>query len=86
MLLKLFLKVLQNIKYNYLTTASQRLEMSDLIAPNSICFQTQKITRYLKNIGLLLKDVLIDLSARINSLRARFVHVRYRAHNLSSPV
>ena len=43
-LLKLFLKVLHNIKYNYITTASfrKRLWMSDLYEPNIICFQTQR--------------------------------------------
>ena len=43
-LLKLFLKVLHNIKYNYKTTASfwMRLWMSDLYVLNIICFQTQR--------------------------------------------
>ena len=37
--------------------------MSDLIVPNIICFQTQKELTALNKIGVLLKDVLIDLGA-----------------------
>ena len=61
--------------------------MSDRIVPNIICFQTQNNT--LNNIGALLKGVLIDSRARnfvhTRILRARCVHARHRARNLSSP-
>ena len=65
--------------------------MSDLIVPNIICFQTQKQLTTLKNVGVLVKSVLIDLRARNfihakTSLRVLCVHARHRARNLSSPV
>ena len=65
--------------------------MSSLIVPNIICFQTQKQLTSLNNIRVLLKSVLTDLRARNfvrvkTSLRARYVHARHRARNLSSPV
>ena len=64
--------------------------MPDLIVLNVICFQTQKKLTTLYNIGVLLKDVLIDLRARNFvhakiSLRARYAYDRHRARNLSSP-
>ena len=64
--------------------------MSSLIVPNIICFQTQKQLTSLNNIRVLLKSVLTDLRARNfvrakASLRARYVHTRHRARNLSSP-
>ena len=37
--------------------------MPDFIVPNIICFQTQKQLTTLNNIGVLVKDVLIDLRA-----------------------
>ena len=63
--------------------------MSDFIVPNIICFQTQKQFNTLNNIGILLKGVLIDLCAcnfvHVKTyLRARCVHTRHRARNLSS--
>ena len=65
--------------------------MTDLIVPNIICFQTQKQPATLNNIQVLYRSVLTDLRAchfvhMKTSLRARFVHIRHRAHNLSSPV
>ena len=64
--------------------------MSSLIVPNIICFQTQKQLTSLNNIRVLLKSVLTDLRARnfvrAKTLRARYVHARHRARNLSSPV
>ena len=59
--------------------------------PNIICFQTQKQLAKLNNIQLLLKSVLIDLRGRnfVRAkifLRARCLHARNRARNLSSPV
>ena len=64
--------------------------MSDLIVLNIICFQTQKQLATLSSIGILLKGVLTDLRPRnfvhaITALRARCVHARNRARNLSSP-
>ena len=65
--------------------------MSDLIAPNIICFQTRKQLATLNRIRVLLKGVLTDLRER-NFIRtktflcARCVHARHHAHNLSSPV
>ena len=64
--------------------------MSDLVLSNIICFQTQKQLTTLNNIRVLLKSVLIDLRARNfvhvkTSLRARCVHARHRACNLSRP-
>ena len=64
--------------------------MSDLTAPNIVCFHTQKQLATLNNIGILLKGVLIDLRARNfvhakTSLRACWVHAHHRAHNLSNP-
>ena len=64
--------------------------MSDLVLSNIICFQTQKQLTTLNNIRVLLKSVLIDLRAgnfvhAKTSLRARCVHARHHAHNLSSP-
>ena len=63
--------------------------MSDFIVPNIICFQTQKQFNTLNNIGILLKGVLIDLRAcnfvHVKTyLRARCIHTRHRACNLSS--
>ena len=48
-----------------------------------------KINHYLNNVRILVKSVLIDLRARNfvhakTSLRARCVHARHRARNLSS--
>ena len=65
--------------------------MSDLIVPNIICFKTQKQLATLSNIGILLKGVLIDLRAHNfvhskTSLRARCVHARHSARNLSNPI
>ena len=66
--------------------------MIDLIVPNIVCFQTKKQLATLNNILVLLKGVLIDLHLRARNfvhaktfLRARCVHARHRAHNLSSP-
>ena len=64
--------------------------MSDLIVPNIICFQKQKTLNTLNNIAGQLKGVLFDLRAcnflHANiSLRARCLHSRHRAHNLSTP-
>ena len=63
--------------------------MSDLIVPNTICLQPQKQLVNLNNISVLLKGVVVDLRARNfvhakTSLRARCVHPRQRARNLSS--
>ena len=57
---------------------------------NIIGFQTQKQLVTLNNIQVLIKCVLIDLRARNSvhaktSLRARCVHARRRARNLSRP-
>ena len=75
-LLKLLLKVLHNIKYNYITTASfrKRLWMSDLYVPNIICFQTQRWfwMIYVHVISCTQKPLC--------------VHARHHARNLSSPV
>ena len=65
--------------------------MSDFVVPNIICFQTQKQLATLNNIRVQLESVLTDLRARNfvhpkNSLRARCVHARHRARNLSSSV
>ena len=65
--------------------------MSDLILPNIICFQKQKQLATLNNIRVLLKAVLTDLGAcnfvhAKTSFRARCLHTRHRARNLSSPV
>ena len=78
-LLKLFLKVLHNIKYNYITTASfrKRLWMSDLYEPNIICFQTQR--------WFWLIYVHVISCTQKTSLHARCVHAHDRARNLSSP-
>ena len=64
--------------------------MSQIIVSNIICFQTQKYLTTLNKIGVLLKSILIYLSARNfvhakTYLRARCVHARNRARNLSSP-
>ena len=64
--------------------------MSGLVVTNIICFQIQKKLATLNNIRMLFKSVLIDLRARDfvhakRFLRARCVHARQRAHNLSSP-
>ena len=64
--------------------------MSDLIVPNIICFQTQKQLATLNTIVILLKGVLIDLSApnfvhAKTSLHARCIHTCNRVQNLSSP-
>ena len=61
--------------------------MSDLIVPNITCFHTKNT---LNLIRVLLKDVLINFSARNfmhakTSLRASCVHVCHGARNLSSP-
>ena len=62
--------------------------MSDPIVP---ILQTQKQLATLNNVRVLLKGGLIDLHARNfahtkTSLRARCMHARHRARNLSSPV
>ena len=64
--------------------------MPDLIVPNIICFQTQKELTTLNNVGVLVKSALTDLRAHNFvhakiSLRARYVHARHHACNLSSP-
>ena len=64
--------------------------MPDFIVPNIICFQTQKQLTTLNNIGVLVKDVLIDLRAHNsmhvkNPLHARCMHARDHACNLLSP-
>ena len=56
-----------------------------------LCFQTQKQLATLNNMQALLKSVLIDLRTRNfvhakTSLRARCLHIRHRARNLSSLV
>ena len=48
--------------------------MPDRIVSNTICFNTQKYLTTLNKIGVLLKDVLIDLSAR------NFVHTETTLH------
>ena len=63
--------------------------MSDLNVPNIICFQTQKYVNSLNNTGVLRKCVFTDLRAHNFvhakiSLRARRVHARHRACNLSN--
>ena len=65
--------------------------MPDHIEPNIIYFQIQKKLATLNNVGVLVKSVLIDLRAHNfvhakTSLRARCVHARHRARNLSSPI
>ena len=64
--------------------------MSDLAVPNIICLQTHKQLPTLNNIQILLKSVFIDLRAHHfmnvkTSLRARCVHARHHARNMSSP-
>ena len=64
--------------------------MSDLIVLNITYFQTQKYLTTLNNIEVLVKKVLIDLSARKfvhvkTSLRARCMHTCHHACNLSRP-
>ena len=63
--------------------------MSDLVVPNIFCFQTQKQLPTLNNIRVLLKSVLIDyvqvISCTRKPLRARCVHARHLARDLSSP-
>ena len=64
--------------------------MSDLIVPNINCLSTEKKHNILIKIGIPPKGVLIDFRTRnfmdaITSLRARWVHARHRARNLSSP-
>ena len=68
-----------------------RFWMSDLIVSNINCFQTQKQLTILNNIGVLPKNVFIDLRARnfvhaTTSLGARCAHARHHARSLLSPV
>ena len=64
--------------------------MANFIVPNIICFQTQKQFTTLNNIGVLVKDVLIDLRAHNsmhvkNSLHAGCMYARDHACDLLSP-
>ena len=45
--------------------------MSDLIVLNIICFQTQKLLTTLNNVGVLVKNVLIDLRALLRNTAIR---------------
>ena len=61
-----------------------------LVVPNIICFQIRKKLATLNSIRVLFKSILTDLRARNfvhakTFLRARYVHARDRARNLSSP-
>ena len=69
---------------------SAERDISDLIVPNIICFQTQKQLATLNNIQVLLKSVLINLHAHNFvqvkiSLHACCMHTCHCAHNLASP-
>lgn len=97
MLLKLFLKALHNIKYNYVTTASH---LKEIMNHRFCCVKyyllsdakttSDNININLNNIRVLLKGVLIDLGAlnfvhAKTSLRAYCVHARRLTRNLLSP-
>ena len=65
--------------------------MTDLIAPNIICFQAKKQLATLNNIRVLLKGAFTDLCAcnfvHVKTfLHANCVHAHHHACNLSSPV
>ena len=84
--------MLHNIKYNYIRTASQLKEIMNV---RSYCAEyyllwDTKITQYLKLHRSTTQGILIDLRAlkflhAKTSLRARCMHARHRARNLSSP-
>ena len=90
MLLKLFSQVLHSTRYNCIYNSfSAESDYDCQILLCRILFAFTHLAT-LNSIGVLLKGVLIDLHARNflhakTSLRARCVHARDRARNLSSP-